>query len=152
MTCPNCGAEMIREGTGIGCHSCGMYMGPGISIVTPQEYIERAPLRHTSNPVFGPACEAHYSGALPALRGSSCALPAGHSGDHQSRSGRPFADEDATPFRNMPRIHEGSRVGFQTKDGEIIVGTVTKYDQNKETGEITMTVTQFGPSNALGYI
>jgi hypothetical protein len=29
MACPNCRAEMIREGTGIGCHKCGMYIGPG---------------------------------------------------------------------------------------------------------------------------
>jgi hypothetical protein len=112
MTCPNCGAQMLREGTGIGCHTCGMYIGPGpgggagVSIMSPQEYIARTRERRS-----------HY----------------------------PF--QDWSDFH----IHEGSKVSFQALDGQMFTGTVQHIEENEETGEIQITLTQFDPPQALGY-
>ena len=37
-------------------------------------------------------------------------------------------------------LGEGSRVGFQGPDGKLTVGTVTHFNHDKATGEVTMSV------------
>lgn len=37
-------------------------------------------------------------------------------------------------------LGEGSRIGFQGIDGKLTIGTVTNFNRDKVTGEVTMSV------------
>ncbi|WP_104150984.1 hypothetical protein [Mycobacterium intracellulare] len=37
-------------------------------------------------------------------------------------------------------LGEGSRVGYQGLDGKLITGTITHFNRDKVTGEVTMSV------------
>ncbi|SHP53561.1 hypothetical protein [Mycobacteroides abscessus] len=39
-----------------------------------------------------------------------------------------------------PELHEGARIAVQLADGSLVTGTIGRYDDNEETGEIEMTI------------
>lgn len=50
-----------------------------------------------------------------------------------------------------PELHEGARIAVQLADGSLVTGTIGRYDENEETGEVEMTIVQHLAEYGLGY-
>ncbi|WP_079616956.1 hypothetical protein [Mycobacteroides abscessus] len=50
-----------------------------------------------------------------------------------------------------PELHEGARIAVQLADGSLVTGTIGRYDENQETGEVEMTIVQHLAEYGLGY-
>lgn len=66
------------------------------------------------------------------------------------RNGVRAAVDGGSPYVG-PELHEGARIAVQLADGSLVTGTIGRYDENQETGEVEMTIVQHLAEYGLGY-
>jgi hypothetical protein len=109
MTCPSCKGQMTREGAGVACRACGLFMGPGGA---------------------GSGGGGRASGGAGGDGGSGW-MPVSYLDlTKMTMPPNPL-------FQEMPTIKKGDRVGFQKGD-VLYVGVVAYLDTNEISGEVNI--------------
>jgi hypothetical protein len=169
MTCPGCGAQMIREGTGVGCNACGLYMGPGGAGAAGGVQIPLGAGGGGGAAATRAFIDAAVRESWDAAKEPRPTCGRCHGTDHMTRNrpdGRWYCrlcgwvdlpvmtcgPNPLLPYQDWPTFKEGDRVGFKLVTGEVVVGIVGSCEVNEETGEVTLTVKQFPEATGLGYV